>query len=154
MDAAHTLVANRIREAFRGVVLGRGVGLWQGQGLDDYADASTLAAYRARDEQTDWSAIPVSELNRCHSSLSFFDAEGMRFHLPCFLLAELEGALLNGVLFHLVTIDDYARGRFALLSEAQRQAVRAFLLLCASDPEFAFERPEIEQALKDYWVGA
>jgi hypothetical protein len=68
-----------IREAFAGVKLGGGVGLQQAQGFDDHEDEKTCARYRANDEKEDWSHIPAEELNRCNSSLCFFDAEGMRF---------------------------------------------------------------------------
>src|SRR4051812_12445181 len=73
-------VARAIEAAFAGVALGGGVGLQEAQGLDDYADDETCAAYRANDEKDNWHRISTEALNRCHSSLSFFDAEGMRFH--------------------------------------------------------------------------
>lgn len=93
MTDAERRIADVVRSAFQGVTLGNGIGLWQGQGLDDYANSETLARYRAQDEKVDWSRIPASELDSCHSSLSFFDAEGMRFHLPAYLIADLEGTL-------------------------------------------------------------
>lgn len=151
MDEARKRVAALIRDAFEGVTLGDGVGLVQGQALDDYADGKEVAACRARDEKEYWGAIAAADLSRCHSSLSFFDAEGMRFHLPAFLLAELEGRLSIGVIFHLVQLDDYAKSKLALLSPAQRGAVREFLALCARDPDYEYERPQIERALREYW---
>lgn len=144
-------VAELIRDAFRGVTLGGGVGLWQGQGIDDYEDAETIAAYRERDEKDDWSRIPVDELNRCHSSLSFFDAEGMRFHLPAYLTADLEGTFEQDVIFHLSYLTDDALSRFALLTPAQRAAVREYLFLRLADDRYKFERPQIETALTEYW---
>ncbi|QVL31214.1 hypothetical protein KIH39_20545 [Telmatocola sphagniphila] len=141
-----------IRSAFQGVSLGEGVGLLQGQGLDDYADKLTLAAYRAQDEKQDWSAIPVAELNRCHSSLSFFDAAGMRFHLPAYLVAELEGSLQSiDVVYYLVHISRGGASQFETLSPAQREAVRAFLLLQLSDAHREFDQPMIQASLKNYW---
>ena len=120
-------VWNLVRAAFAGITLGEGVGLMQAQGLDDYADSRTLATYRARDENRDWSAIPVGDLDNCNSSLSFFDAEGMRFHLPAYLVADLEGKLqATDVLFHLVYLADNAETRFDKFSPAQRDAVREF----------------------------
>ena len=145
-------VSNLIRTAFAGVTLGEGVGLRQGRGLDDYADERTLASYRAQDEKDDWSAISIEDLNRYHSSLPFFDPEGMRFHLPAYLLADLEHALkIADVLFPLVYLADGAQSRFQALSGAQRDAVREFLLLRLSDPNYEFPRPMIETALRDYW---
>lgn len=153
MAADKDRVLGLVRRAFQGVTLGEGIGLRQGQGLDDYADERTLTSYRARDEKHDWSAIPVADLDRCYSSLSFFDADGMRFHLPAYLVADLEGSLQTAdVLFHLIYMAHGAASRFDTLSPAQRGAVREFLLLRLSDPYREFERPMIEAALRDYWT--
>src|SRR5437868_13957367 len=140
-------VATHIREAFRGVTLGTGVGLLAGQGLDDYADEATRIAYREQDEKNDWEAIPVEALNRCYSSLSFFDAEGMRFHLPAFLVAELRGILDHDLIFQLTHFEHLGTSRFELLNGAQRNAVRQFLRLRIDDELF---RSDIEHALTDY----
>ena len=152
LTADRERVAKLVREAFDGVTLGNGIGLWQGQAIDDYADGQTTATARLRDEKRDWRAISVDDLNRCHSSLSFFDAEGMRFHLPAFILAELNGTLLSGVVFNLTSLDDYNRKQFAVLSDAQRKAVREALLIFKDDPNFEFERPAIKSALAEYWT--
>ena len=145
-------VASRIREAFRGVTLGSGVGLLEGQALDDYEDESTRKAYREQDEKHDWSRIPIEALNRCNSSLSFFDAEGMRFHLPAFMIAELNGDLDIGSVFRLTHLDEYKKGQLAALSSDQRKAVREFLVFLRDDPGYGFDRPEIERALSKYWI--
>jgi hypothetical protein len=146
-------VCGLIRTAFAGVTLGAGVGLRQGQGIDDYADLGTQASLRARDEKRDWSAIPVADLDRCYSSLSFFDAEGMRFHLPAYLVANLEGTLRTAdPMFHLVHLVDGMEFRYALLSPAQREAVREYLVLRLSDPNYEFDHPMIRAALDSYWA--
>lgn len=141
-----------IEEAFSGVRLGKGIGLREAQGLDDYASAETCAAYRANDEKDDWSRIPVGELNACYSSLSFFDAEGMRFHLPAFLIAELSGGYLQDMSFQLAFLNEYSMGQYALLSPAERKAVRAYLLFLLDDESYAFSRPQIVRALEEYWT--
>lgn len=148
-------VADLIRAAFRGVRLGNGVGLTQGQGLDDYADAATLAEYRSRDEKDDWSKIPAEELSHNCDSLSFFDSEGMRFHLPAYLIADLGGTLNQDIRFHLTYLEQEATSRFALLSKSQRNAVREYLLLCLSKAptdEIGFIGLMIEKALTEYWT--
>lgn len=147
-------VAHAIEAAFAGVTLGGGVGLQQGQGLDDYADAATCAAYRENDEKDDWHRIPTEALNHCNSSLSFFDAEGMRFHLPAFLLADLRGDYGFGMAFCLTHLSDYSITQFALFSPAQRAAVRAFLLHIMDDPDEQFHRADIVRALAVFWTDA
>lgn len=152
LNAEKTRVLELVRNAFQGVTLGDGVGLRQGQGLDDYSGPETLAKLRADDEKDDWTAIPVENLERCRSSLSYFDAEGMRFHLPAFLVAELEGQHSSGeVVFILTYQDDRMMSRFDRFSPAQREAVREYLLLQLADPHREFQHPMIEASLRDYW---
>jgi hypothetical protein len=151
MDSSKENVIEEIRAAFRGVTLGDGIGLWQAQGIDDYASEETCAQYRERDEKLDWAKITADDLNRCYSSPSFFDAESMRFHLPAFLVAELNGELGVDPVFHLTQLDDYKKSKLVLLSQAQREAVRQFLLFIRDEPRYAFYRPDVEWALANYW---
>ncbi|MDB6055820.1 MAG: hypothetical protein JWN25_3343 [Verrucomicrobiales bacterium] len=148
--AAAQEVSRLIETAFAGVTLGNGVGLQEAQGLDDHEAAETCAAYRAKDEKDDWHQIPAEGLKRCNSSLSFFDAEGMKFHLPAYLLADLRDDYGFGMAFCLTQTGDYER-YFRLLSPAQRSSVRAFLLHILDEPDYAFERPHIVHALNGYW---
>jgi len=144
-------VAELIRGSFAGVQLGSGIGLREAQGIDDYEKKAAIASLRDRDEKHDWSAIAPADLTACASSLSFFDAEGMRFHLPAFLVAELEGSVFHCAVFPLMDINEYKEGQYASLSTAQRRAVREFLLVIADDPEFEFEREGLRRALAEYW---
>jgi len=140
----------QIRSAFAGIRLGNGVGLREAQGLDDYASEEKCAEYRASDEKNDWQAMGSDEINRCNSSLSFFDAEGMRFHLPAYLLADLEGTYGFGMAFTLTQSGSVGEA-FALLSEKQRAAVRAYLEFIEHEPEYAFDKEHIRAALERFW---
>lgn len=138
-----------IRQAFAGVVLGDGIGLWEAQAIDDYADAETRQKQRLRDERNDWSGIPQESLLYADSSLSFFDAAGMRFHLPAFLVAELDGSSNGGPLFALTNLWD--EQRFALLNNDQRHVIRTFLEWCLEQREYEYEYDAIRRALVDHW---
>ena len=142
---------DQIRQAFAGVRLGGGIGLHEAQGLDDYASAEKCAAYRESDEKLDWQALQHEDLDKCNSSLSFFDAEGMRFHLPAYLIADLEGSYGFGMAFTL-TQSSLCGEQCALLDEAQRAAVRAYLCFIEYEPEYEFEREYIQRALADFWA--
>ena len=146
-------IIERISEVFSGVTLGDGVGLRQAQGLDDSEDEATCAGYREADEKEDWQKITSADLNACNSSLSFFDAAGMRFHLPAYMTAELRGEYNFGMAFSLTQVDDYDY-YYSALDSAQRQVVRQFLLFLLDDPEYNFDRSHIERALEDYWTEA
>ncbi|HEY3487865.1 MAG TPA: DUF6714 family protein [Gammaproteobacteria bacterium] len=143
-------IAAHIREAFSGVTLGRGVGLHQAQGMDGYEDETTIAAYRDLDEKLDWSRIPPDALNECSSSLSFFDAEGMRFHLPAYLLADLDGTYKHGMAYHLTDVGGFEQ--FALLSPMQHAAVCEFLQYIVDEESYIFQRSDISRALNEYWL--
>lgn len=141
-----------IEVAFCHVKLGGGTGLWEAQGLDDYADAATCARYREQDEKDDWRRIPSETLLRCNSSLSFFNAEGMRFHLPAFIIADLKGELGIGMDFCLAHHAPGHHALFALLSPKQRLAIRTYLLHIIRHPDYQFGAERIQHALDHYWV--
>ena len=137
-----------IKEAFRGVTLGeKGVGLWEGRALDD---GIGVAAARMTDERLDWSALPIDDLCACESSLAFADAEGVRFLLPAFLLAQLEDQLSAGIIVYLTHMSSQ-HDHFAALSSIQRSTVREFLKLLRDDPAFDYDRQAIDEALENYW---
>jgi hypothetical protein len=60
-------------------------------------------------------------LNRCNSSLSFFDAQGMLFHLPAFLLASLNGDYLHDLTFRLIhlSVDREKNLAYLMLNSVQ-----------------------------------
>lgn len=141
-----------IERAFRDVKLGGGTGLWEAQGLDDYADAVACAKYREQDEKDDWRRIPSETLLRCHSSLCFFNAEGLRFHLPAFLVADLKGELGIGMDFCLTHQALADHPTFSLLSPEQRLSIRMYLLHKVHHPDYQLVASDIQQALSQYWV--
>jgi hypothetical protein len=143
-------VAQIVRAAFVGVALGDGIGLRQANGIDDYADAETLIALRSQDETENWEAIPFEVLDRHYCSLAYFDAAGMRFHLPAYLMADLAGALYTAdIVYHLIYGGYGPESPFGTLSDVQRNAVREFLELRYFTREFDAE--VIEARLRDYW---
>jgi len=79
-----------IHTAFKNVKLEDGIGLWEAQGLDNRLTEKECEKLREKDEKKDWHNIPVLDLYKCSSSLSFFDAKGMRFHLPQLMLFYLD----------------------------------------------------------------
>ncbi len=152
MNQQQEQVVAQLAAAFDGVTLGNGVGLWQAQEIDAYSSAEAIAAARKRDEKSDWRKLAAEDLNTCYSSLSFFDAEGMRFHLPAFLLAELRGGFRFSVVFTLVSGSDYSDRQFSALSGAQRNAVRGWLEHVAEKDGYADDFDEILRSLEARWL--
>ncbi len=146
------VVSAEIEKAFLGVKLGMGVGLFEGQAIDDYESEEERGRQRARDEKEDWRRIESKHLNACHSSLSFFDPLGMRFHLPAFICCELRGEYRMGLDIGLSGLDDWSRSKFSLLSATQKAAVARFLEFLAEDVDSEFSRPTIERDLIEFWL--
>ena len=149
-EALETLVAETY-EAFAGVKLGSGVGLLEANGLDDYASEQKLAEYRAKDEKLDWRSIPIEKLNRYSSSLSFFDAEGMRFHLPAFLVADMQALYEFDLIYNLVQ-STLIEVQCTLLTEKQRAVVRKYLEFALQAEDFEYDHEHIRRALENYWA--
>jgi uncharacterized membrane protein len=148
-EALEALVAET-HKAFAEVTLGSGIGLLEANGLDDYASEQKLAEYRANDEKLDWKSIPLKRLNRCSSSLFFFDAEGMRFHLPAFLIADIRGLYDFGLKYNL-TQSTLIEDQCTLLTPEQRAVVRKYLEFAAQEEEFERDHDHIRRALENYW---
>lgn len=148
---SRTAAIEKLKAAFAGVRLDDGIGLRQAQGIDNYEDQWVCARYRAEDEKDDWQRIPAAQLACCHSSLSFFDPKGMRFHLPAFIVAELEGTVNMHTEFHLVHLDDFARSKLVLLTPTQKEAIESCLWAMLDDQRFALEHENIARAIEDYW---
>ncbi|MCC5946110.1 MAG: hypothetical protein JJT94_14365 [Bernardetiaceae bacterium] len=126
-----------IHNAFKGVKLEDGISFWEGQGLDDYASEEMMQKLRQKDERENWDKIPYTDIALCNSSLSFFDAKGMRFCLPKLLIFDIlenkihkeEGVYAPEVVFMLWSDWNkaYCEERFSLLNKAQIKAVIHFL---------------------------
>ncbi|MEM6885513.1 MAG: DUF6714 family protein [Verrucomicrobiota bacterium] len=144
-------LCNIVSKAFSGVQLGKGVGLFEGQAIDDYETEEIRNQSRNKDEKESWDKIEPKHLNACHSSLSFFDSLGMRFHLPAFIIADLRGEYDMGMEFTLTHLDNYQKTKFGLLSPEQRIAVREYLQFLRKDPDSEFDYPHIDRALEEYW---
>ncbi|MBP9068432.1 MAG: hypothetical protein KBG47_02925 [Bacteroidia bacterium] len=140
-----------ITSAFKDAKLEDGIGLTEANAIDDHKDKSFRDECRKNDEKENWQTIPSSALNDYYSSLSFFDAKGMRFHLPAFMIAEVKGEYRFGMSFALTHLSQYSKLQFTLLSKEQRDAVKLFLEYLSEHLEYEFEKPTIKAAIEDYW---
>jgi hypothetical protein len=139
-----------IQTAFENVKLEDGVGIWEGQGIDDYADTQKMAELKAKDERAHWQNIPYQDLITCSSSLSFFDAKGMRFCLPQFLFFDLlADEIFDGTTNHspdvLFTLgykldEPYQKSRFDIFDKPQIQAIIHFLEYKMAESTVLFEK--------------
>ncbi len=143
-------IIEKIETAFSGVVLGQGTGLFEAQALDDYESEEVQKKRREEDEKINWDSISYEVIQSCHSSLSFFDADGMRFHLPAYIIGSIKGEV-DDPIFHLTHLEDYSKSRLVTLNEKQIKAVMVYLTWCLTEEDYEFEHPGIVRALTEYW---
>jgi len=142
----------KISAAFKDVALENGIGLSEANAIDEYKDEQFKNACKQKDEKNNWETISSDLLNQYYNSLSFFDAKGMRFHLPAFMICELKGEYRFGMAFALTHLSDYTKTQFELLTTKQREVVKLFLEYLSNDPNYEFEKTTIEAAIKSYWA--
>ena len=140
-----------ISEAFKNVELDGGIGLSEANAIDDYRDEHYRGKCRQNDEKQSWNSITSAALNQYNCCLSYFDAKGMTFHLPAFIIADIKGEYRFGMAFVLTNPSDYNMSRFILLTEKQRAAVKLFLEYLLENPEYKFDQPDIKTAIENYW---
>jgi hypothetical protein len=87
-----TEVVKLIEDAFKNVVLGDGIGIYEAEAIDNYASDKNTIKARAKDreEWKRWTEIPKEVLEVASSSLCFMDIEGMRFLLPAYMKFSVE----------------------------------------------------------------
>ena len=143
-------VIQKIDNAFSDVILEGGIGLLQAQAIDDYLPKEEQDKQRQKDEKLNWKSISFNDLQRYHSSLSFFDAAGMKFHLPAYIIGSIKGEL-DDPIFHLTILDTYAESKLVTLNLNQKKSIIEYLNWCLTQEEFEYETEDIEKALKEYW---
>lgn len=151
MEKDKKFIISKINEAFKDVELNGGIGLSEADAIDDYKDAKFRDECKINDEKYCWNAIPSAVLNQFNCSLNFFDAKGMKFHLPAFMIADINDEYKFGIVFTLTNLSDYSKSQFVLLTTKQREAVKLFLDFFLVNPNYEFEKPEIKTAIESYW---
>lgn len=144
-------IKSEVISAFAGVKLEDGVGLWQAQAIDDYETQKNCLLARKRDITDDWQALSEEDICHCNSSLSFFDARSMLFHVPAFIIAELDGKTDIGLVTSLTNTALAYPNLFSLFNNQQKSCVANFLEWCAMQSEYDFDKPTIKRALKEFW---
>lgn len=137
-----------ISAAFGDMQLDYGIGLFQATGLDDYASDEELKRLRDQDEKTDWRRITCADLERCYAAPAFFDAKGFVFHLPAFLIAELNDRHPYGFIDRLFRTEEHPQGWRQLLTDKQRRAIISALNLIREHPTYEQDRSEIDSAIR------
>ena len=124
-------LVGRIRAAFAGVDVGEDTTLYlSGAAEDSYQPEAYQAHLRAHEERQDWQRIPPAVLFCAHDCLCYLQAEGVRFLLPAYMVADLQYPAahwsqdfgLNYALF-----STWSGEKLEQLNEAQRACVTDYV---------------------------
>jgi hypothetical protein len=150
---------NAIERAFNEVELGEGVSLHETVVIDNHGSTQERQAARLGDERCDWRRlIGDPEVGRIGyvGGPCFYDAAGLRFHLPAYLslaVTDFErpdaDRALDSLMFNLTKFSEYNLGRLKILNPTQRRCVRdvlVFLRRC-----YELESAELDEAIEGYW---
>ena len=154
-------VANLIRDAFDGVVLGGGVSLRRAEVADSFEQIEIDESDPEGNVVDDWTRIPLRELDR--DCISHLDAEGFRYYLPAMLLALLDD-YAPGSMRTIGTVSalnpgladseshSYHMYRYSLLTEKQKAAVAEFI--ATTTEWFGYEDDDLKILVRgfgSYW---
>ena len=151
-DRLREQLVAKIQSAFTDVRLGNGIGLLEAEAWDMCVDPAKPAEARTRDERKSWQSIPEKDLEfSTATALCFTDAEGYRFLLPAFMLAELNLKFDVWTVIHLSLVGDVKREKHTLLNKSQLQTVIDFLELYLEVRGNELQQPSIKISLNLYW---
>ncbi|HMQ62540.1 MAG TPA: hypothetical protein PKE06_17815 [Flavilitoribacter sp.] len=149
-----------ISEAFSGVHLEDGVSLHKTIYLDNYGDISEeVARAIENDERHDWQKLVHDpEFLNVHGigGISFFDAKGLRFHLPAYLTVAITHPVeevTDSLLFTLTAKSDYNVNRLEILDASMKACIAEVLGYLRTLPEFEFDWKKIDAVLPFYRNG-
>jgi hypothetical protein len=163
MSERQQQLLDTIARAFRGVELGDGVSLHETVLIDLYEGPEARQEARLLDEKHDWrKLVGDPALVQLGFALCFYDATGLRFHLPAYLsLAvtdfdrEDAGDVLGSLMFQLTNLCEYNQERFSILDSPQRRCVKDVLVYLRDEfylrDEYELESLELDQAIGGYW---
>lgn len=152
---------NRIKAAFAGVKLGKGVSLRQARIMDDYGEGWSPQEFivaKTQHETEDWTRITIAELEQ-FPFFAHLDAEGVRFYLPAVLCSLLEDRYFSGdararqmtAFLNPANLCEPAEW-FDVLSPDQKAVVAEFIQAAALDPAYSKDhQDEFAEAFDIYW---
>lgn len=158
MSERQQQLLDTIDRAFRGVELGEGVSLHETVLIDLYEGPEARQEARVMDEKHDWrKLVGDPALVQLGFALCFYDATGLRFHLPVYLslavtdfdLREDAGDVLESLMFQLTNLCEYNLERFSILDSPQRRCVKDVLVYLRD--EYELESLELDEAIAGYW---
>jgi hypothetical protein len=124
-----------IEIAFQDVKLDNGIGIFEAEALDDYANDNEIKKQRAKDREfwSRWQDIPDEVISKYYSVLCFVDPEGLKYLLPAYMRFTLNqydidaSASIDSTIFALDRGLESFKDRPEILSQEQKAIIAKFL---------------------------
>jgi len=148
-------LVGQIRTEFANVRLGEGISICEANVIDDYGSDEERATARAGDEHQDWSRIPAELIEKLPHVFCFMDLEGIRFHLPAFMVFSLQNyqqsssLSVDTVVFRLCNTECISRLK-PTLTISQTSVIIEFLKFCHSTGDQWLSFPGISTAIAEW----
>ena len=149
-------LVEQISSAFGSLrILPGGMRLYEAELADGHGSEGPWALARKHDTYERVDEVPDEAIAQCYSSLSFFDPEGLRFHMGAYMgwaVRNPKGSMSREYTVSALTVcagelEAWSKHRFALFDRAQCRAIVAFLRYLSRDDYLG---KDAERALP-YW---
>jgi hypothetical protein len=148
-----------VHAVFGKVELGDGLSLHQAGAMDLMLTPEEVRQSRRLDPETRWQDIPDSKVEEFHYALTFMDPEGMRFHLPRFIVYSLEHPGLDSPAVDAAVyacdfgddVDDQVLGQFNAMSRRQMRTIANFLVFVAESKDEDYDVLVAAMAVESFW---
>lgn len=149
----------QIEAAFGKVRLGSGISLHQARALDRLDLPQVVQQARRRDTEERWQEIPDSKVEDFHYALTYLDPEGLRFHLPRYMVFSLEhpgldSPAVDAAVYACDFGEDVAQdvlAQFNAMSRRQMRVIADFLLFIAESRDADYDTLVAAVALESFW---
>lgn len=148
-----------IEQAFGGVELGGGLSMHQAGAMDLLLEPEEVLQARVLDPEARWQDIPDDRLDEFHFALTYMDPEGLRFHLPRFMVFALENPGLDSpAVDAAVYACDFGEemkqevlAQFNAMSRKQMRTIAQFLAHIAEGKDEDYDVMIAAMALESFW---
>ena len=148
-----------IEDAFGKEELGDGLSMHQAGAMDLLLEPEEVLQARALDPEARWQDIPDERVDEFHYALTYMDPEGLRFHLPRFMVFALENPGLDSpAVDAAVYACDFGEemkqevlAQFNAMSRNQMRTIAHFLVHVAEAKDEDYDVMIAAIALESFW---
>jgi len=152
-------LAAEIEDVFGDVRLGNGLSLSQARALDQMEPPEAVKLARGTDTEERWQDIADDKIEEFHYALTYLDPEGLRYHLPRFMLFSLQHPGLDSPAVDAAVyacdfgddLQDEVMAQFNSMSRRQMRAIAHFLVFVAESRDEDYDTLVAAMAVESFW---